>query len=84
MTDTLTQKRYELGVKVSGTIDWTRLVQQASGGDNAKLRDADVVIGELAGTVKVLKLRDGHTGTVTKKRARDLLAACKTVHRFRV
>lgn len=84
MTDTLTEKRYELGVKVSGAIDWTAITQQATGGDNAKLRDAAVVIGELAGTVRVLKLRDGHTGNVTKKRARELLAACKTVHRFRV
>lgn len=84
MADTLMEKRYKLGVKVSGTIDWKRLIQQATGGDNAKLRDAEVVIGELAGTVKILKLRDGHVGTVTKKRARDLLAACETVHRFRV
>lgn len=84
MTDTLAEKKYELGVKVSGAIDWTAIGQQATGGDNAKLQNADIVIGELGGTVRVLKHREGATGNCTKKRARDLLAECETVHRFRV
>lgn len=84
MTDTLAQKRYKLGVKVSGAIDWTAITQQATGGNNAKLQNADIVIGELGGTVRVLKHREGRVGTITPKRSRDLLAECETVHRFRV
>lgn len=84
MTDTLAEKQYGIGVKVSGAIDWTAISQQATGGNNAKLQMADIVIGELGATTRILKHREGHTGTCTKKRARDLLAACKTVHRFRV